>query len=62
MAIGLGRKTDLELREGDIANLVAFGMTGNSRDRGFRQRRTTTELVYDPCHERTTVFGGVVNR
>lgn len=25
MAIGLGRKTDLELKEGDTANLVALG-------------------------------------
>lgn len=60
MAIGLGRKTDLELKEGDTANLVAFGKADSNQDRGFRRRRTTTELVYDPCHERMTVFGGEV--
>jgi hypothetical protein len=63
VAIGLGLKTDLELKEGETADLVAFGTTDSNQDKGFRVRRTTSVLVYDPCHERTTVFGGgVVSR
>jgi hypothetical protein len=52
VAIGLGPKTDVELKEGDPADLVAFGTGNGTYSIGFRQRRTTAELVYDSCHER----------
>ncbi len=60
MAIGLGSKTGLELQVGDAAGLVAFGTADGSRSMGFRHRKTITDLVYDGCRERTTVYCGEV--
>jgi len=54
-AIGLDIHRDLELKEGDPADLVVFGSAG---ERGFRHRRTIQEVVYDPGSERVTIFGG----
>jgi hypothetical protein len=63
LLLGLVQRKTWNLREGDLADLVAFGTANGTPNIGFRQRRTTASLVYDACHERMTVFGGgVVSR
>jgi hypothetical protein len=60
MATGLGVNVDIEIKEGDPADLVAFGAAGGFKTEGFRHKRTVSDLVYEPCRERMTVYAGVV--
>ena len=54
----LSRQHDVELKVGDRADFVVFGKESSKARGSFRSRKTTQELVYDPGHERITVFGG----
>jgi hypothetical protein len=58
--MGLPSRPDLEIKEGDAADFVLYGAADTSSIRSFRHRKTVTQLVYDACRERTTVFKGAM--
>lgn len=53
----------ITIEVGNPADFVLYGPAGASARHDFRLRKTVAELIYDPCHERTTYFNGrVVSR
>lgn len=59
-AIGLGNRPELEVKEGDSADFVVFGIPRGASKFGFRHRTSIQELVYDACRERQTIFQGSI--
>ncbi|KAI9696056.1 MAG: hypothetical protein M1836_005887 [Candelina mexicana] len=60
-AIGM-EGASLGLKQGETADLVLFGRRkeGETDVQRFRRRKTLQEIIYDPCHERITIKGGIV--
>jgi len=50
----------VEIRVGDDADLVVFGVKSDDKRRSPRARRTCQDLVNDAGFQRETVYKGVV--
>lgn len=61
MGINLSVSYDIELDVGEPADFVVFGDKAASKgDRSFRTRKTVSDIIYDPGHDRSTVYNGKI--
>jgi hypothetical protein len=51
---------DNELSVGHEADFVLFGKQPIGGAKAFRWRKTTKDVIYDPGHDRITIFKGKV--